>query len=209
MEDNNDVELNALLGITSETTTHGASAENSEENKSSSTATDDSAATKKEDESSQRAQERIRELVEENNRLKQPKTDAPVDMDSFLSKINDEGTRNLLKEFGTVVQATVEKQYKPVLSSYQDDRFEKEFAVYVGKLPNLAHHKEQLKKEFIRNPNADLKGVVGNLAMDILTSKVKPLETKTTQAPRDEVAVNLDNASKEDLYAMLNAKKQR
>lgn len=206
--DNTDVELNELLGLSSmENTTNGASADNSTEDSPSVAASEP--ATNQE-EPSKRAQDRIRELAEENRKLREaqaPSQSAPGDIDSFLSQIQDEGTRNLLKQFGQVMQANVEKQYSPILSSFKEEKFEKEFAQFSDKLPNLKQHKEELRKEFTRNPNTDLKGLIGSRVVDILSSRIVPLETKSAQSPRDEQSVNLNSASKEDLYAMLKARK--
>ena len=85
--------------------------------------------------------------------------------------------------------------------------FEKEFAQYVNKIPNLAQHKEELLKEVSRNPSSDLKVLIGLPVMDIVSSKITPLETKASQSPRDEIKVDLNNASKDDLYAMLRSRK--
>lgn len=201
--DNTDVELNELLGINSEdTTTNGASAENSAED-TTSVAADN--ATNKE-EISKRAQDRIRELADENRRLREAQN-REQDLDGFLSQINDEGTRNLLKEYGKVMRSEIEKQYQPVLSTFKEDKFEKEFAQYAERIPNLSLHKEELKKEFTRNPNSDLKGLVANRVMDIVSSKITPLETKVAQSPRGETEIDYNTASKEDLYALLKSKK--
>ena len=200
--DNTDVELNELLGINSQdNTTNGASAENSAEDKASVAADNATNETK-----SKRENDRIRELVEENRRLKESQSKEP-DLDGFLSQINDESTRTLLKEYGKVMRSEIEKQYSPVLSTFKEDKFEKEFAQYANKIPNLSLHKEELKKEFNRNPSSDLKGLIGSRVMDIVSSKITPLETKTSQSPRDEIKVDLNNASKDDLYAMLRSRK--
>lgn len=193
--DNNDVELNALLGIDSEEiTTSGASATNSTEDLSSVAASD---ATKEVE--SRRENDRIRLLVEENKKLKESQ--------NWLEGIEDEGTRNLLKKTIEEAESRIESKYKPLMSNYREERFDKEFAQYAEKLSNLIPHKDELKKEFLRNPNSELKGMVGNLTMELLISKLTPLESKGTQAPRDEVVGNLSSASKEDLYAMLLSKR--
>ena len=206
---NNDVELNALLGIDSEdNTTPEPRLENSAEVDSSVTA--DNATN---DESSKRENDRVRTAVERANKaeeelktLKQSQN-KEQDLEGFLSQINDDSTRTLLKEYGKVMRADIEKQYQPAMSTFKEERFEKEFAQFAEKLPNLSLHKEELKKEFTRNPNAELKSLIGSRVVDILSSKIVPLETRGAQSPRDEVTANLDVASKEDLYAMLKAKK--
>ena len=170
--DNNDVELNALLGIDSEElTTNGASAENSTEELPSVAA--DIATNEAK---SKRENDRIRELVEENRKLKESQ--------SWLDTIEDKGTQELLRRTIEEAESRIEAKYKPVLSNFTEDKFEKEFAQYANKIPNLSLHKEELKKEFVRNPNSDLKGLIGSRVMDIVSSRITPLETRAAQSPR-------------------------
>lgn len=200
--DNTDVELNALLGIdSSDNTTDASSSENSENE-----ATPSPVEAEAEPKITEREQDRARKLSNRVRELEQELAKQKTTPD-FYSNIQDEGTRNLLMEQEKHIRSQIEREYSPVLSTFKEDRFEKEFSQYVEKLPNLIHHKEELKKEFTRNSESNLKSMVGTLAMEILTSKIKPLESKTSQSPRDEVVANLDVASKEDLYAMLKAKK--
>ena len=193
--DNNDVELNALLGIDSEElTTNGASAENSTEELPSVAA--DIATNEAK---SKRENDRIRELVEENRKLKESQ--------SWLDTIEDKGTQELLRRTIEEAESRIEAKYKPVLSNFTEDKFEKEFAQYANKIPNLSLHKEELKKEFVRNPNSDLKGLIGSRVMDIVSSRITPLETRAAQSPRGEQTVDYNVASKDDLYALLKSKK--
>lgn len=211
---NEDVELNALLGIqdSADTTTAVSSNENSENEVTPSPVDSAEAEPKITEREKSRARDlanRVRELEQElaKKNSSQVEQEQPADLDGFLSQINDEGTRTLLKEYGKVMRSEIEKQYSPVLSTYKEEKFEKEFAQFSEKLPNLSLHKEDLKKEFTRNPNADLKGLIGSRVVDILSSRIKPLESQGAQSPRDEQKLDLDSASKEDLYAMLKARK--
>ena len=43
--------------------------------------------------------------------------------------------------------------------------------------------------------------------MDIVSSKIIPLEARAAQSPRGEHTVDYNTASKDDLYALLKSKK--
>ena len=196
--DNIDVELNALLNEDNSqvSTTSGASAQYS----GSDNISPDIAET------SQRAQERIRQLVAENNRLKEEKTQDKPQV-NWLDTIEDEGTRNLLQKTIDEAVTKATRSTQPMMNEFQTRQFEDTFKQYEGIDSNLGKFKEELKKEFIRNPSMNVKSRIGEIVLDLQTNKLRPLENRQSQSPRGEEPVNLDNASKEDLYAMLKAKK--
>jgi len=194
VQSNEDVDLDAILGTESEApATDGASTETAETHI---------------EEASQRAQERIRELLEENASLKQIKETPPVKdvtIDSFVNSIEDEPSRNLLRTFGELIKKDMESKFSPVISEYQTQKFEKDFAAY-DSIPEIAAYKDDLKKSFNRDPSVSLKSLVGEKLLDIQTSKVASVEGRTV-APRD-TQPNLADASTEDLYKLLDSMKK-
>ena len=191
---NIDVELEALLKEDNSEvdTTSGAYDQNSGEDDTSPVEAD----------TSLRAQERIRGLLEENKKLKeqtQPKET------KWIDTIEDEGTRNLLKRTIEEAVQQTENRFKPLQSDFQASQFEKTFNQYSQIDPNLGKFKEELRKEFARNPDMNVKSRIGEIVLDLKMSRVNPLETKGSQSPRGGDSLNLDNASKEDLYALLEA----
>ena len=122
--DNIDVELEALLkeDNSKADTASGASDQNSGSDKTS----------PDEAEMSPRAQERIRELLQENKKLKeQPK---PQEQ-NWIDSIEDEGTRSLLKRTLEEADQRAESKFKPILSQFQDTQFEKTFSQFETAIP--------------------------------------------------------------------------
>lgn len=197
----NDVELEKLLGEDPAPVAlaDGASAEKEGSGK-------ETEVTPQAEDISQRAQERIRDLVDENNRLKEKK-EIPMDIESFLGAVQDEPSRNLLRQFYQVVEQDVQKKFSPVMSEYHGSKFEKEFTSYEQKFPELAQHKADIKKTFDRNPSQSLRALVGERILEVQSAKIVPLEgqkSETKTAP----SVDLNTASKEDLYSMLESMKK-
>lgn len=197
----NDVDLEALLADESlEIDPAGASAENIK------TDEDTSVVEQAKDEASTRAQERIRELVEENKLLKQSSNiQNSTELETFINSIEDEPSRNLLKQFGQLVRDDFRKDYGPVVDDYQNSRFEKEFSIYENKIPDLKAHRDEIKKSFLRNPSQSLKALVGDTLLEIQESKIKPLDNSSSVASRTKPEVSADT-SKEDLYALLESR---
>lgn len=193
-----DVDLEALLAEPQEAVDPaGASAEKVTEDSPS------DGGTPPNDAISLRAQERIRELVEENKKLKDANdTRSNSDVDAFLNSIEDEPSRNLLKQYSALMEQKLQKSINPVVVDYQTARFEKEFSQFAAVSPDLAEHKEDIRKDFLRNPSQSLKGMVGERLMDIQSSKIKPLETATPTVNRSGTP-SLDTLDKDSLYDIL------
>lgn len=156
---------------------------------------------------SPRAKDRIDQLLKENEQLKTTlSARTSSDFDEFVNSIQDEPSRNLLKQYGSLLEKRVEQKYAPVLSNYRESEFERQFADFSAKVPSLAGHKEDIKKTFLRDPNADLRKIVAERVLDISTAQIKPLETAPSQVNRDG-APSLEDASKDDLYAILETQK--
>lgn len=199
MNNNIDVDLDALLGAkeSGEVETSGASDKNINETESAS----ESVNTLSE-ESSSRANERIRELVEEVNSLKQSQSVREGnELDTFINSIEDVPSRELLKTYGSLMEKSLEKRFSPVLEEYNSAKFEKEFSGYANKIPDLEAHKEELRKTYLRNPSQSLRNLVGDVLLETQSSKIKPIERVASVANRDKAEVG--DASKDELYAML------
>lgn len=211
MNENIDVDLEALLKgteeLNSEDNTNGASAVPNE------TANDSTVALKQEEdkanaEASIRAQDRIRELVEENARLKEagiPK-DEFSDVETFINAIEDEPSRKLLQQYSVLLEKKLSSQFSPVLSEYHQSKFDKEFDTFALKAPSLNAYKEELKKSFNRNPNQSLKALIGEVVVENLLTRVKPIEKQASVANRNAPDLSLVD-KKEDLYAILESMK--
>ena len=156
-------------------------------------------------EASVRAEERIRELAEENKKLRDSiSTQSSTDLDKFVDSIEDEPSRNLLKQYGSLLRKEFQNDIAPVKDDLYSSRFEKEFAMY-EKIPELTPFKDELRKSFMRNPSQSLKALVGETLIDAQTSRIKPIDQTVSQASRTAPTVD-DNTSKEDLYALLDQK---
>lgn len=202
---NNDVDLEALL----------ARAEESEEVDTSGAS--DQEATQKEtveetpEEVSARENERVRKLaddnrrlVEENEQLKKPVDGEWNDLDSFIDAIQDEPSKKLLKTYGDLMEKKFTARVSPVLNEHNETKFEKEFEVFASKAPSLNIYKEDIKKSFLRNPNQSVKALVGEVVMDNLASKIKPIERKGAEPRRG--APDISKSSKDELYDLLESK---
>ena len=208
-----DEELNALLGIDSDAdNASGASADKVATDNDSDASGDDAknkddATTKK---ISERGDARFKELTDEINRLKSEQNkSSEMDLDTLLSKVQDKPTQELLSAFGKSLIAKVEEKYKPVVSNVQESKFENEFANWQSKFPNLKSHKDELRKEFARNPNSNLKEKIGSLLLDLADSKIKPLDGNNSRAPRDNANIDLDKLTSSQLYDLMEANRPR
>lgn len=205
----NDVELEAILADDSKPITAiGASAEKGD-TKTPEQAAAEKAATDAADlektQASARENDRVRKLAEENTLLKeQLNAQNSTDIDKFVSSIADEPSRNLLKTYGDLLRADINKRINPVVDRYQESRFEEEFKQFGDKIPELAGHKDEIRKSYLRNPSLAIKSLVGDVLLDIQTSKIKPLENSISIANRGQQ--DISDASKDDLYAMLETK---
>lgn len=167
---------------------------------------------------SPRAQKRIREQAEEIKRLAgeaaKPKEEAPEtpkdspkfkNVDEFLAAVQDEPSRNLLKQFAEVIKSETSEVLAPIEQKNNEAKFDATFSQY-EKIEGLSDHKESLKKTFLRNPNQSLKALIGETVADLQLSKVKPIE-KTPSTP-NRGKVNLDNLSKDELYDQLESMRE-
>ena len=196
-----DVELEAILADDSKPITDLGASDQTGETQAPQLSADEIAKA----EASARANERIRELVEENKALKEKSNlSNSTDIDKFINSIEDEPSRNLLKTYGDLLRADITKTVNPVVQNYQESQFEKEFSEFGSKIPELASHREEIKKTYLNNPSLSIKSIVGDTLLDIQTSKIKPLEDSTSVASREKPSIA--DASKEDLYAMLDSR---
>ena len=175
---------------------------------------------------SPRAQKRIRGLAEQVKTLaekpkeekeisseekeKDPqeldeKKDSPKfkDVKEFLNAVQDAPSRKLLETFYEVIKGETSSILAPIEKANADAKFESEFSKYAA-IDGIADYKNDLKKTFMRNPNQSLKGLVGEVATDIMLNKVKPIE-KTPSTPNRDGKVDLDALSKDDLYDKLES----
>ena len=195
MDQNNDVDLEALLseGDKPEEVVPPVASDENNDNSAAEAAA-----------ASERENDRVRRLAEENTQLKeQLATKNSTDLDKFVQSIEDEPSRNLLKTYGQLMEEKIRKDLNPLLEDYNTSKFEKEFSQFEN-IPNLSAHKEELRKTFLRNPSQPLKGLVGEILVEAQSSKIKPIEMAHSQASR--TTPNIDEASTEDLYALLESK---
>lgn len=189
-----DVELEALFANNSEETEPSVASDEKSETNDTQVVVDEPKA----EVITPRAEERIRNLVKETKFNK---------VDEFINAIEDEPSRNLLKQFAGVLQeeysATIDKRFNPIVSDYNSTKFDKEFEQYIGKAPSLASHKADLKQSFLRDPNQSIKALVGEVIADTILNKIRPIEGTASIAQRG--TPDISNASKDDLYSMLEA----
>ena len=210
----NDVELDAILADDSKPITGAGASDGKVEKTAEQLAAEqkdkedaDKAAKDKEEAShaSVRENDRVRKLAEENTKLKeQLATQNATDIDKFVNSIADEPSRNLLKTYGDLLRADINKRINPVVDKYQESRFEDEFKQFGDKIPELAQHKEEIKKQYMRNPSLAIKSLVGDTLLDIQTSKIKPLESDSSIANRGKQ--DIGDATKDELYAILESR---
>lgn len=197
-----DVELEALLNENNgsgEVETPVASDKNINNDKPAS----ESVITPIEKEESSRANERIQQLLKEKKDLEDRlNSQSNSDLDKFVDSIQDEPSRNLLKQYGKLMTETFRKEVSPVMDEYNTAKFDREFSKFEG-ITDLAAHKEELRKTFLRNPSQSLKALVGEILVDNQSSKIVPIERSSSQVNRS--APNIADASKDDLYALLES----
>ncbi len=135
-------------------------------------------------------------------------SDSPVtsdDVESFLKNVEDEPTRKLLKDYGEVLKKTIAKEFTPQVQKVKEMEFEKEFDAMAARFPQLEAFRDEAKKSFQSNPNASAKSIVGEMVLEQNLSKPKPIERTAGAAKREQV--DLDSASKEELYELLESMK--
>ncbi len=207
----NDVDLEALL----------ASAEGSEGAEPSGASDQEPAAEEpaidpaltEEEKASARENDRVRKLADENRILKEEKEarekaskagdGSYEDLDSFFAAIEDEPSKKLLRTFGDLMEKKYNSRVAPVLDEHNETKFDREFEAFAAKAPSLNLYKKDLRQSFLRNPSQSVKALVGEVVMDNLMNKVKPIERKGAEPKRG--AVDLTGATKDDLYAALEA----
>ena len=227
MEENKDVDLyeelnKALAHESSVEETDGASTEKPTEEVTTSDPLKDDNGEMSEDEISKlspRAQKRIRDLASQVKELaEKPAEKSPVEspetedepaqefknVQDFLSAVQDEPSRNLLEKFYQTIKGEMKETLSPIEQANNKAKFENEFSIYADKIEGLADYKSDLQKTFLRNPNQSLKSLISDVALDLQLNRVKPIE-KTPSSPNRSGTVNLDNASKDELYAQLEA----
>jgi DNA uptake protein ComE-like DNA-binding protein len=169
---------------------------------------------------SDRANARIRELVEALKsrdeiiaQLAQQKrsetgSDSSLssdDIESFLKNVEDEPTRKLLKDYAETLKKSIFKEVAPQLSRVKEMEFERDFNAMAAKFPQLEAFREEAKKSYQANPNASVKAIVGEMILEHNLSKPKPVE-RGGIAAREKIDIN--SASKEELYELLESMKE-
>lgn len=215
-----DVELEKLLGNDSDSDVADTSGASDQKTAADAETADTSKTPKDvEDDISPRAQKRINDLLDENKRLKETPPEKADDskktpednpefksVDEFLNAIQDEPSKKLLKTFAELTRKENMAEISPVLKERAEIKFNEKFDAVAVRVPALKAYKDILTKEFQRNPNQDFKTLLGNaVAENLLTPKIKPIDGGGFQ-PRRE-APDLSTASKDDLYAALEANK--
>lgn len=162
-----------------------------------------------------RAQKRIRELAEQVKDLaEKPAEESPEslkeeskgsqsfkDVKEFLDAVEDAPSRMLLEKFYNVIKGEMSSTLAPIEQKNNEARFEQEFSKYEG-IENLADHKNDLRKTFLRDPNQSVKSLIGDTLADIQLNKIKPIEKTPSTPKRGEV--DTSNMSKDELYDMLD-----
>lgn len=162
-----------------------------------------------------KAQKRIKELAdkvkelaekpaekspEESPETKKEESQDFKDVQEFLSAVQDEPSRKLLEKFYGVIKKETSTILAPIEEANAKTKFENEFSKY-EKIEGLADYKNDLQKTFLRNPNQNLKQLIGEIVTDLQLNKVKPIE-KTPSTP-NRGKVDTSNLSKDELYEML------
>jgi DNA uptake protein ComE-like DNA-binding protein len=170
---------------------------------------------------SDRANARIRELVDAVKsrdeiiaQLAQDKkvksgSDSPLssdDIESFLKNVEDEPTRKLLKDYGETLKKSIFRDIAPQVSKVKEMEFERDFNAMAAKFPQLEAFRDEARKSFQANPNASIKAIVGEMVLDQNLSRPKPIEGRGGVANREKVDIN--SASKEELYELLEGMKE-
>jgi hypothetical protein len=170
---------------------------------------------------SDRANARIRELVDAVKsrdeiiaQLAQDKkvksgSDSPIssdDIESFLKNVEDEPTRKLLKDYGETLKKSIFRDIAPQVSKVKEMEFERDFNAMAAKFPQLEAFRDEARKSFQSNPNASIKAIVGEMVLEQNLSKPKPIEGRGGVANREKVDIN--SASKDELYELLESMKE-
>lgn len=194
MVNSNDVDLDKILEVEPEATVEQPPErplENATEEKN------------LEAEASLRAQDRIRELAADKKRLEeQLAIKNQTSLDTFVNSIQDEPSRELLKTYSSLLKQELQSQFSPVVDEYQSNKFEIEYAKLAGNNADLAAHKDEIRKDYLRNPSQSLKSIVGERLVDIQSAKIKPIEDTPSAVNRGQKTIDADT-SKDDLYAIL------
>ena len=151
----------------------------------------------------------------EKAEVKEPTPDSPKadekpsqqfkNVKEFLDAVQDEPSRNLLNHFYKLMKAETSAILSPIEQKNNEAKFETEFSKY-EKIEGLADYKSDLRKTFLRNPEQDIKKLVGEVVTDLQLNKVKPVE-KTPSTPNRQ-KVNTDKLSKDELYDLLETMKE-
>jgi uncharacterized membrane protein YheB (UPF0754 family) len=185
MEKNNtdvDAEVNKIISESEEIKSSGASDQDIETSEE----TIDPV-TKSEDDASERAQQRIRELLEENAKLKSKESifveekPSADELKNFLDAVNDEPSRDLLQKFSSILRKELRKEFNqelnPVLEKVRTEKFATEYDQLEKSFPEIAPYKEQIKKTYMRNPQTNLDDVASKISFQVRKNGVKPLES--------------------------------
>ena len=171
---------------------------------------------------SPRAQKRLREQAATIKELAEKEAEKPPEVppedkketpqgfknvNEFLSAVQDEPSRKLLEKFYGVIKGEINTTLAPVEKANAEAKFNEEFGKY-EKIEGLADYKNDLRKTFLRNPNQSLKSLIGETVADLQLSKVKPIETEKS-TPNRGGKPNLDDLSKDDLYAQLDVLREQ
>ena len=170
---------------------------------------------------SPRAQKRIRDLAEEVKKLaEKPEPEKPEEnaedketkanefdtIDAFLTAVEDEPSRKLLETFYKVVRKELSSTLSPLEAQQNEVKFETAFKDFEN-IEGIEDYKNDLKKTFMRDPSKPLKALVGEVLVDLQSSKIKPTESKPS-SPNHSGKVDTDGLSKDELYATLENLKE-
>lgn len=126
-------------------------------------------------------------------------TDGFKNIKDFLDAVQDEPSRNLLKQFYGAIKSETAATLAPVERANNEAKFNSEFSKY-EKIDGLSDYKNDLRKTFLRNPNQSVKALIGEVVTDLQLSKVKPIE-KTPSSPSRDGKVDTSTMNLEQLYA--------
>ncbi|MDE2020609.1 MAG: hypothetical protein KGJ13_09765, partial [Patescibacteria group bacterium] len=138
----------------------------------------------------------------ENKTEPKPEKKEFQNIKEFLDAVEDEPSRELLSHLYNVIKKETSSILGPVEQRNNEARFEAEFSAYAAKFPNLADHKNDLRKTFLRNPETPIKSLIGDTLVDLQMAKVEIQGEGESKASR-EGKPDLDSMSKEDLYGEL------
>lgn len=217
MENKTDVGLDEVFK-SSEGNSQGASAKEVVES------TNDSEVVQNTEDSvgSQRANERIRELVNENKSFKEQvdqlkslisepskeQSSPTLKIDEFLSKIEDEPSRKLLKDFAGILTSEAKREaLREVAPQLKELEFERGFDTLKKTVPQIEEIRDEVYSEYKRNPRP-IKSIAGEIILD-RQSNLKRIDSQGSSPSRKSMEKSdLNNLSKDELGELLDSMKE-